>query len=148
VARGVTVIDDFAHHPTAVSETVQAIRSAYPEGRLIAVFEPRTNTSMRKVFQKVYPDAFKGADLICVRKPSLLHKVREDERFSSMQLAEDLRIQGMDAYCFENTDQIIDFVASRAESGDVVLVMSNGGFDNIHIRLIEAIGQRASRQPA
>jgi UDP-N-acetylmuramate: L-alanyl-gamma-D-glutamyl-meso-diaminopimelate ligase len=145
VAAGVTVIDDFAHHPTAVSETVWAIRSAYPENRLIAVFEPRTNTSMRKVFQKVYPGAFKGADLICVRKPSLLHNVPEDERFSSMQLAEDLRKQSIEAYCFENTDQIVDFLAEKTGAGDVVLIMSNGGFDNIHSRLIEAIVKKESQ---
>ncbi len=140
VAGGVTVIDDFAHHPTAVCETVAAISSAYPESRLIAVFEPRTNTSMRRVFQQVYPDAFDRADLICIRKPSLLHKVPEDQRFSSTQLAEDLRKKGKDAHCFEDTGQIVKFVAGAARAGDVVLVMSNGGFDNIHERLLSAMG--------
>jgi UDP-N-acetylmuramate: L-alanyl-gamma-D-glutamyl-meso-diaminopimelate ligase len=139
VAGGVTVIDDFAHHPTAVRETIAAIRSAYPRSRLIAVFEPRTNTSMRKVFQQVYPDCFDNADLICIRKASLLHKVPGDQRFSSSHLAADLRKKGKDAHCFDDTGKIVDFVADTAKAGDVVLVMSNGGFDNIHERLLEAL---------
>ena len=139
VAGGVTVIDDFAHHPTAVRETIAAIRWAYPQSRLIAVFEPRTNTSMRNVFQQVYPDCFDNADLICIRKASLLHKVPEGQRFSSLQLAADLRKKGKHAHCFDDTGKIVDFVADTAKAGDVVLVMSNGGFDNIHESLLEAL---------
>jgi UDP-N-acetylmuramate: L-alanyl-gamma-D-glutamyl-meso-diaminopimelate ligase len=139
VAGGVTVIDDFAHHPTAVRETIAAIRSAYPQSRLIAVFEPRTNTSMRNVFQQVYPDCFDNADLICIRTASLLHKVPEGQRFSSLQLAADLRKKGKHAHCFDDTGKIVDFVAEAAAAGDVVLVMSNGGFDNIHESLLEAL---------
>lgn len=139
VKRGVTIIDDFAHHPTAVRETIAAVRSAYPESRLIAVFEPRTNTSMRKVFQDVYPAAFDGADIVCVRKPPLLHKIPEDQRFSSRRLAADLRARDVDACCFDDTDGIVAFVTAVAGPGDVVLVMSNGGFDNIHERLLAAL---------
>ena len=139
VKRGVTVIDDFAHHPTAVYETICAIRPFYPDGRLIAVFEPRTNTSMRRVFQDVYPAAFDPADLICIRKPPLLSKIPEGERFSSEQLVSDICRRGKDARYFEDTAQIIDFVAGFVKSGDVILVMSNGGFDNIHERLLERL---------
>jgi len=137
--RGITVMDDFAHHPTAVRETLRAVRPFYPAGRLIAVFEPRTNSSMRRVFQDVYPTAFDEADLICIRQPSLLSKIPEAERFSSEKLVKDLCSRGKEARFFEETGSIVDFVAAEAREGDLVLVMSNGGFDNIHERLLEAL---------
>jgi len=136
---GITVIDDFAHHPTAVRETVRAVRPFFPKGRLIAVFEPRTNTSMRDIFQDVYPDCFDEADLICIRRPSLLSKIPEGRRFSSEKLVEDLTVRGKTAYYFAETDGIIAFLAEEARGGDVVLIMSNGGFDNIHERLLETL---------
>ena len=132
-------MDDFAHHPTAVRETVRAVKPFYPDGRLIAVFEPRTNTSMRDVFQNVYPACFDEADLICIRKPPLLKKIPEDQRFSSKKLVDDLNSRGKDAYYFVNTDLIIEFLREKAVPGDVVLIMSNGGFDNIHERLLEVL---------
>jgi len=139
IKNGVTVIDDFAHHPTAVRETVRALRPFYPRRRLIAVFEPRTNTSMRKIFQDVYPASFDEADVICIRKPPLLSKIPPDEQFSSPQLVEDLTRRGKDAYYFEETERIVAFLTGMAEPGDVILVMSNGGFDNIHERLLERL---------
>jgi len=139
VKNGITVIDDFAHHPTAVFETIGAVRPFYPEGRLIAVFEPRTNTSMRKVFQDVYPQVFDQADRICIRKPPLLSKIPEGEQFSSTQLVADLAARGKDAHYFEDTDAIIEFLKAAAAAGDVILVMSNGGFDNIHERLLAGL---------
>ncbi|MFP4226989.1 MAG: UDP-N-acetylmuramate--L-alanine ligase, partial [Desulfobacterales bacterium] len=111
VKGGVTVIDDFAHHPTAVFETIRAIRPFYPEGRLIAVFEPRTNTSMRKIFQGAYAEVFDEADSICIRKPPLLAKIPEGERFSSERLVADLKSRGKDARYFEETEGIISYVA-------------------------------------
>jgi UDP-N-acetylmuramate: L-alanyl-gamma-D-glutamyl-meso-diaminopimelate ligase len=137
--KGITVMDDFAHHPTAVLETTQAVKRACEDGRLVAVFEPRTNTSMRQVFQSVYPNAFNAADLICIRKPPLLQKVPEGERFSSEQLVSDLKKQGKDAHYFADTESIIDFLTEEAKSGDIILIMSNGGFDNIHERLLEML---------
>ena len=137
--RGILVMDDFAHHPTAVRETIAAVRSAYPGRRLVAVFEPRTNSSMRKVFQPVYPQSFDGADRICIRKPSMLEKVPEAERFSAEALVAELQGQGRDAVFFADTDSIIASVVATGRSGDVVLIMSNGGFDNIHERLLEAL---------
>ena len=139
VKNGIVVMDDFAHHPTAVRETVRAVKPFYPDGRLIAVFEPRTNTSMRDVFQDVYPECFDEADLICIRKPPLLKKIPKGHRFSSETLVQDLKRRGKDAHYFENTDLIIDFLQAHAVSGDVILVMSNGGFDNIHERLLELL---------
>lgn len=136
--RGVVVVDDFAHHPTAVRETIRAVKP-FCRGRLLAVFEPRTNTSMRNIFQDVYPLSFDEADLICIRKPPLLKKVPPAQWFSSEKLAADLKKQGRDAHYFEDTDGIIDFLVQHARSGDVVLIMSNGGFDNIHERLLAAL---------
>jgi UDP-N-acetylmuramate: L-alanyl-gamma-D-glutamyl-meso-diaminopimelate ligase len=139
VKNGVTVMDDFAHHPTAVRETLRAVRPFYTQGRIIAVFEPRTNTSMRQVFQDVYPLSFDEADRICIRKPSRLDKVPEKDRFSSEKLAEDLRRQGKEAHHFDNTEGIIYFLKETARPGDLILIMSNGGFDNIHERVLEIL---------
>ncbi|MGA7143263.1 MAG: UDP-N-acetylmuramate:L-alanyl-gamma-D-glutamyl-meso-diaminopimelate ligase [Desulfobacterales bacterium] len=136
---GITVMDDFAHHPTAVRETIRAVKPFCPGGRLIAVFEPRTNSSMRNVFQNIYPLSFDGADLICIRQPSLLEKIPPQERFSSQQLVADLKDRDKDAHYFTDTDAIIDFLVTEAKSGDLILVMSNGGFDNIHERLLSTL---------
>jgi UDP-N-acetylmuramate: L-alanyl-gamma-D-glutamyl-meso-diaminopimelate ligase len=136
---GITVMDDFAHHPTAVRETLRAVKPFYPNGRLIAVFEPRTNSSMRNIFQNIYPLSFDGADIICIRQPSLLDKIPPKERFSSQQLVNDLKNQGKDAHFFPDTNEIIDFLITEAKSGDLILVMSNGGFDNIHERLLKSL---------
>jgi UDP-N-acetylmuramate: L-alanyl-gamma-D-glutamyl-meso-diaminopimelate ligase len=137
--RGVIVMDDFAHHPTAVKETLRAVRSHFSENRIVAVFEPRTNSSMRRVFQQDYAAVFDPADRICVRKPSMLQKVPEGERFSSERLVADLKQRGKDATHFEDTESIIDDLAHASVGGDVILIMSNGGFDNIHERLLESL---------
>ncbi|MFO7709786.1 MAG: UDP-N-acetylmuramate:L-alanyl-gamma-D-glutamyl-meso-diaminopimelate ligase [Desulfobacterales bacterium] len=137
--RGVTVMDDFAHHPTAVRETLAAVRSSFPGRRIVAVFEPRTNTSMRKVFQAVYPAAFDAADLVLIRRPSMIAKVPEPERFSSEALAAALAARGKPAWFFAETGEIIDHLVDIAVPGDVVVIMSNGGFDNIHERLLASL---------
>ena len=139
VKNGVTVMDDFAHHPTAVRETIRAVRPFYPEGRLIAVFEPRTNTSMRDVFQDAYTGAFGLADIICIRQPPMLSKIPEGHRFSSEQLVADLKKKNRDAYYFQDTDAIIAFLSNTAKADDVILIMSNGGFDGIHDRLLKTL---------
>jgi len=136
--NGITVIDDFAHHPTAVKETLCALKPFCTGGRLIAVFEPRTNSSMRKVFQDVYPSVFDPADLICIRRPPLLNKIPQDDRFSSENLVYDLKMRGKNAHYFSDTDSIVDYLADHAETGDHILVMSNGAFDNIHEKLLDA----------
>ncbi len=137
--RGITVMDDFAHHPTAVKETVRAVKSFYQNKRLIAVFEPRTNTSMRNIFQNIYPLSFDHADIICIRKPPLLNKIPPDEHFSSEKLVKDLQNRGKDAHYFPDTESIIKYLENTAKPGDLVLVMSNGGFDNIHERLLKSL---------
>jgi UDP-N-acetylmuramate: L-alanyl-gamma-D-glutamyl-meso-diaminopimelate ligase len=141
VCRGVVVIDDFAHHPTAVRETVRAVKAFYGDRRVIAVFEPRTNTSMRDVFQTTYAACFDPADRVCIRQPPLLQKIPEGQRFSSRRLVEDLKARGRDAYYFPNTDAILDFLQQESREGDVILIMSNGGFDNIHARLLNRLAE-------
>ncbi len=137
--RGILIMDDFAHHPTEVKETVAAVRHAYPDRRLVAVFEPRTNTSRRNVFQELYPDSFKGADQVFVRQPPDLHKVSEDQRFSSQRLAADLAGRGLDARYFEDTDALLKGLLAECRAGDLVLIMSNGGFDGLHGRLLNSL---------
>jgi UDP-N-acetylmuramate: L-alanyl-gamma-D-glutamyl-meso-diaminopimelate ligase len=142
VIAGVTVIDDFAHHPTAVRLTLQAIRDQYLGRRLIAVFEPRTNTSRRAVFQTAYPRAFEDADRIIIREPPDLAKIPEGERFSSRKLVQDLKGLNRQADYFPDTDSILGFLTGELRSGDVVLIMSNGGFDGLHQRLLEHLKSR------
>ena len=139
VKRGVMVMDDFAHHPTAVKETIGGVKSFYPDRRLVAVFEPRTNSSRRNVFQKVYPLSFDDADMVCVRRPPLIETVPLDQRFSSSRLVSDLKQRGKEAFYFPDTEKIIDFISETARPGDIVLVMSNGGFDRIHERLLKRL---------
>ena len=139
IKNNITIIDDFAHHPTAVKETLCALKPFCTGGRLIAVFEPRTNSSMRKVFQDVYPSVFDPADVICIRKPPLLHKIPPNERFSSEVLVADLNARGKNAIYFSDTDLIVDYLAGHARPGDHILVMSNGAFDNIHEKLLKAL---------
>lgn len=136
VKNDVVVIDDFAHHPTAVKATVQAVKSFYGRRRVIAVFEPRTNSSRRKVFQADYAASFDAADMICIRRPPLLEKIAPDQRFSSEQLVADLQAREKNACYFSDTQSIIDFLLAETKPRDVVLIMSNGGFDNIHENLL------------
>ena len=135
----IMVMDDFAHHPTAVRETLEAVKSFYAQKHLIAVFEPRTNSSMRKVFQSIYPQSFDFADRICIRQPPLLEKIPTAERFSSEQLVADLKKRGKDAHFFADTESMVEFLVRQAAPGDLILVMSNGGFDNIHEKLLERL---------
>jgi UDP-N-acetylmuramate: L-alanyl-gamma-D-glutamyl-meso-diaminopimelate ligase len=137
--RGVLVMEDFAHHPTAVAETLKAVRQGYPGRRLVAVFEPRTNTSRRKVFQEPYAQAFAEADLIFVREPPDLWKVEPEEQFSSEQLAKDLRSRGQAARYFPDTDQLLAALLTTLAPGDLALVMSNGDFDHLVPRLCQAL---------
>ncbi len=141
--RGVTVIDDFAHHPTAVRETLNALRLAWPNNRMVVVFEPRTNSSRRAVFQKDYADVFHRADLVLIREPVPLDTVPLSEQFSSHTLANDLRVQGIEAQAFADTDAILDDLGKQCQPGDIVVILSNGGFDGIHERLLVRLAQPA-----
>jgi UDP-N-acetylmuramate: L-alanyl-gamma-D-glutamyl-meso-diaminopimelate ligase len=136
----ILLMQDFAHHPTAVAATLKAVRQGNPGRRLVAVFEPRTNTSRRKVFQEPYAHAFNDADLILVREPPDLWKVPPEEQFSSRQLVADLTAQGKKALYYPDTDQLLFGLLQNLGVGDLVLVMSNGDFDHRVPRLCEALG--------
>ena len=136
---GVLVIDDFAHHPTAVKVTCDAIHSRFSNRRLVAVFEPRTNTSRRAVFQERYVNAFLSADLIVLREPRDVARIPETERFSSERLAGDLRHLGKAAQAFDDTDGLLEFLLKELRAGDIVLTMSNGSFDGLNARLLVSL---------
>lgn len=139
VERGVTVIDDFAHHPTSVRETLGALAAAYKGRRLVAVFEPRTNSSRRRVFQEAYVATFDSAGQVIVMEPAALENIPPAERFSAARLVDDLCRRGLDALYFSDTGAIIDHLDRTVSSGDVVAILSNGGFENIHTRLLERL---------
>ncbi|WP_022663687.1 UDP-N-acetylmuramate:L-alanyl-gamma-D-glutamyl-meso-diaminopimelate ligase [Desulfospira joergensenii] len=139
IKSGITIMDDFAHHPSAVRETIAAVRPFYRQGRVIAVFEPRTNTSMRRFFQDSYPGAFTEADMVCICKPCVKKDIPDPERFSPEKLASDINSLGVEARCFERVDDILEFLPPVLQRDDLVLIMSNGGFDNIHARILERI---------
>jgi UDP-N-acetylmuramate: L-alanyl-gamma-D-glutamyl-meso-diaminopimelate ligase len=140
IEKGITVIDDFAHHPTAVRETLAALKSGYSDRRLVAVFEPRTNSSRRAIFQKDYAVAFDSADLILLKEPSPIEGLAKEELFSSARLASDLiNTRKLAAEAFETTDDILNRLKNILQEGDVVAILSNGGFDNIHVRLLDQI---------
>ncbi len=143
VEKGITVIDDFAHHPTAVRETLAALKAGYcgphTGGRLIAVFEPRTNSSRRNIFQEKYARAFDAADLVLVREHVPLPGLSRREQFSSEKLVTDLSARGINAHYFDDTGRILDYLLAHARRRDIIAVLSNGGFDNIHVRLLEGL---------
>jgi UDP-N-acetylmuramate: L-alanyl-gamma-D-glutamyl-meso-diaminopimelate ligase len=141
VVNDITVIDDFAHHPTAVRETLHALKQTYAENRLIAVFEPRTNTSRRAFFQDDYATSFDSADLSLIREPVQKDAIEERDCFSSSQLVKDIGNRGGKACCFPDTDSIIAELRTIARPGDIIAVLSNGGFDNIHQRLLETLAE-------
>ncbi|NDG83819.1 MAG: UDP-N-acetylmuramate--L-alanine ligase [Proteobacteria bacterium] len=137
--RGVLVIDDFAHHPTAVRETIKALRSKYQGRRLIAVFEPRSATSRRKVFQREYAEAFDGADEIIIAVAFDQSKIPPEQQFSSQDLVHDLEVRGKKASFFEQIEEGVNRVAQGALEGDVVAVLSNGGFGGFIPKLLDAL---------
>ncbi|HET9481745.1 MAG TPA: Mur ligase family protein, partial [Candidatus Polarisedimenticolia bacterium] len=142
---GVTVIDDFAHHPTAVRETIAAIRARFAGRRLWAIFEPRTNTTRRDVFQSEYARAFDRADEIVIAPVDHPERAPEGRRFDVDRLVRELTARGLTArHAACGVDEIVALVTERARRGDVVLIMSNGGFGGIHARLLAALGARGA----
>ncbi|MGH9219084.1 MAG: UDP-N-acetylmuramate--L-alanine ligase, partial [Vicinamibacterales bacterium] len=141
-ARGVTVYDDFAHHPTAVDETLRAVRRAAPGHRIWAIFEPRSASSCRRVFQDDFARAFAGADEV-VLASVFRSSLPESERLSEAGLVEYLTRQKVRARHLPSVDAIVDAVSKEARDGDLVVVMSNGGFGGIHQKLVAALAARA-----
>lgn len=136
---GVLVIDDFAHHPTAVRETLRALKARYPGRRLVAVFEPRSATSRRKVFQKDYGLAFGEADSTFIAVPYDQSKIAAGDQFSSDQLVADILAHGRQAALMHSVEAGVVQVADGSRSGDLVAVLSNGGFGGFIPKLLEAL---------
>jgi UDP-N-acetylmuramate: L-alanyl-gamma-D-glutamyl-meso-diaminopimelate ligase len=139
---GVTVVDDFAHHPTEVKATLDALRAAYGSRRLIAVFEPRTNTSRRRIFQDSYAGAFEAADVVMVREVPDPEKAPPGDRFSSEQLVSDLSARGQVARYFPDASAILGELLQIRNPGDVMVILSNGAFEGLHDRLLAALREQ------
>jgi len=133
---GVMVIDDFAHHPTAVRETIAAVHRRYPERRLWAVFEPRSNTSRRNIHQREYAQSFAGAARASIKIPEPHDKVPIDEQLDVPSLIESLNAQGIAADSADSIDGLVNRVAQESRAGDLVLVMSNGSFGGLIDKVI------------
>jgi UDP-N-acetylmuramate: L-alanyl-gamma-D-glutamyl-meso-diaminopimelate ligase len=141
--KGVLVIDDFAHHPTAVRETLRALRSRYADRRLVAIFEPRSWSSRLAVFQQDYANAFAAADYVVIASVFDSHKVTEKGRaLDTDELIAAISQQGKPAFALPNADQIVAHVVPELRTGDVVAIMSNGGFGGIHDKILTALESR------
>ena len=138
--RGVFVYDDFAHHPTAVAETLRALRSKHPSGRMFAVFEPRSATACRAMHQQAYAHAFGAADRV-ILAPLGRSNIPADQRLDVDKLAAELASSGKPAHAATDVGDIVSLVAREAGSGDVVALLSNGAFGGIHGQLLEALGR-------
>jgi UDP-N-acetylmuramate: L-alanyl-gamma-D-glutamyl-meso-diaminopimelate ligase len=138
---GVLVIDDFAHHPTAVRETVRAVRGRYPGRRVVAVFEPRSNSSRRKIFQEQFAESLAEADLAVVAGVFGTEKIPEGERLSPGAVVAAVRNAGRRAEFIPEVEDIVAFLSASARTGDVILLMSNGGFGGIQAKLKEALAR-------
>ncbi len=141
---GVKVYDDFAHHPTAIRETLKALRLRHPSERLWAIFEPRSNTTRRKVFQRELADAFSEADIVAVSQVDRLEQLSPAERLDPEQLIADIEAHDIEAHYLPDAASIAEYVGAHARAGDVVAVMSNGGFGGIHARLAERLAHRSA----
>jgi UDP-N-acetylmuramate: L-alanyl-gamma-D-glutamyl-meso-diaminopimelate ligase len=149
VVNGITVIDDFAHHPTAVRETIDAVKNHYMaeclenhvghKRRVWSVFEPATAASRRDIFQHAYAEAFLRTDVAVIADVNRPEKAPEGHRFSSDQLVRDLRSQGIEAHHISGVDNMVNYLAEHLVPGDIVLIMSNGGFGGIHQKLLTVL---------
>jgi UDP-N-acetylmuramate: L-alanyl-gamma-D-glutamyl-meso-diaminopimelate ligase len=140
VAAGVQVIDDYAHHPTAVRQTLQALRKRAGQGTLLAIYEPRSATSRRNTFQAEFGEAFALADEVVIGKLHAPDAISPEERFDPERLALDLRSRGTAARYIPEVDIIVPHVLERMKPGDLVVVFSSGSFGGIHGKLLDALG--------
>jgi UDP-N-acetylmuramate: L-alanyl-gamma-D-glutamyl-meso-diaminopimelate ligase len=135
--KGITILDDFAHHPTAVKETISAIKDKYPGRRLITFFEPRSNTSRRKIFENEYGKAFGGAELVFISTPALRSMDDPHEFIDPDYIVSMLKEDENQAWSVKDADELLEKALPLLKEGDVVLIMSNGAFGGIHLKLLE-----------
>ena len=146
--NGITIIDDFAHHPTAIAETLRALRTRYPQSRLWAVFEPRSNTLRRKVFEKELVQSLSIADQVIITTIYQPEKIPEQERLTTQAVVSGLTTGGKPARELKDADAIVETVAPELRSGDVVAILSNGGFGGIYEKLPRRLEQLRGSPPA
>lgn len=137
--NGILVIEDFAHHPSAVEMTLKTFLKRRGNNKLHAVFEPRSATSRRNIFQDDYAKAFSNTDFAYIAVPFNITALPEEQRFSSEKLVRDIQKNGVTAHLCQNVDEIIKSIKANAKRGDIVLVMSNGGFDGIYEKLLKTL---------
>ena len=142
ISGGITVVDDFGHHPTAIRETLRALRIRYAGSRLWAIFEPRSNTTRRNVFQQELANSFIDADQVVVAEVARLEQVPIEERLDPARLMQDIKAQGKPADYLPDVDSIVEHVGKSAQGGDVVCVFSNGGFGGIHEKLLTRLSEK------
>jgi UDP-N-acetylmuramate: L-alanyl-gamma-D-glutamyl-meso-diaminopimelate ligase len=139
----VLVVEDFAHHPTAIRLTLEAARTRWPRRKVWAAVEPRSNTMRRKVFQNDLADSLALADAVIFGPVNRAHQLAEDDRLSPEMICQSIEARGRKAAALASADAIAAELAEKARSGDVVLVMSNGGFDGLTGKLLEKLRSRA-----
>jgi len=139
VVRGITVIDDFGHHPTAIHQTLSGLRQQHPQSRLWAIFEPRSNTTRRAVFQQSLPDALSAADGVFLSSVARIEQLAPADRLNPEKVVADLRAKGLPAFYESGADEIVARISPMLRAGDVLVVFSNGGFDNIHNKLLDSL---------
>lgn len=141
VVNGVTVVDDFAHHPTAIGLAIDGLRQKYPERRLWVIFEPRSNTTRRNIFQDDLAIALAKADLVVIPSVPDPEKVAEEDRLDPAKLVSDISAGNVEAWYLGEVDEIVEHVVGKARSGDVIAVLSNGGFGGIHDKLLKRLSE-------
>ena len=142
IAGGVTVVDDFGHHPTAIRETLKALRIRYPREKIWAVFEPRSNTTRRNIFQNELVTAFVDANAVVISEVARLEQIAAEERLNPEKLMQDLKTSGKNAAYLPDVDSIVAHLVKNAQGGDIICVFSNGGFGGIHGKLLERLGRK------
>ncbi len=145
IAQGVSVVDDFAHHPTAVRETLRGLRGRFGAGRLFCAFEPRSATSRTSVFQTEFAEAFTAADEVVISAVHQPDKAPADRRLDVEKLATDIRKHGVPARTIPDAAGIVEHIAQRVTAGDTVVIMSSGSFDGLHERLLTRLGDAVMR---
>jgi UDP-N-acetylmuramate: L-alanyl-gamma-D-glutamyl-meso-diaminopimelate ligase len=139
---GVIVVDDFAHHPTAVRETIRAIAARWPDRRVLAIFEPRSNSSRRKVFEEPYSESFDAAAQVFISSPPIRHNDQADTLLDASRVVEMIERRGVPASAHHDADSVLPPLLDALHPGDVALIMSNGSFGGIHDKLLAALRER------
>ncbi|MCX7712819.1 MAG: UDP-N-acetylmuramate:L-alanyl-gamma-D-glutamyl-meso-diaminopimelate ligase [Chthoniobacterales bacterium] len=143
IIHNITIVDDFAHHPTAIYETLSTLHSQYPQARIWALFEPRSNTTRRNVFQNTLPSSFEPASGIFVAAVNRPEKIPPAQRLDPQRLVDDLRARGKIAYYSENTRELAELVTEYSQPGDLIVTLSNGSFNGIHHYLLPLLQRKS-----